>query len=154
MPTPRAASAAELEKALVTSVPIGATPDGAAAHSCGRRRPAPSARCSSPPSRALAGGDFRAAASYARQASEADPKNADAHRILGDAALAAGQDADAEREFTAAIVLDSANAKAELGLGGRRRAPEEVEHRGEPLSPRPGARIPRASPPRAASAAR
>ena len=109
--------AAEAEKALVSSVPIGANAEGAAA--------APPSAGGAPAigpllesaDRALAGGDFRAAASYARQASEADPRNADAHRILGDAALAAGQDADAEREFTAATVLDSANAKSELGLG-------------------------------------
>ena len=67
--------------------------------------------------KALAANDFRAASSFAKQAAEADPRNAEAHRILGDAALASGQNADAEREFTAAIVLESGNAKAELGLG-------------------------------------
>ena len=39
------------------------------------------------------------------------PKNAEAHRMLGDAALLGGQDGEAEREFTAAIVLDSGNAQ-------------------------------------------
>ncbi len=113
--------AAELEKGLVSSVPIGApaqegmpsapVPPGAPAP------PAAAAPLLESADRALREGDFRAAASFARQASEADPKNADAHRILGDAALALGQNADAEREFTAAIVLESASAKAELGLG-------------------------------------
>lgn len=109
--------ATEAEKAIVSSVPIGASsPEGAAA-------PAgiPGSATAVGPllesaERALTSDDFRAAASFARQASEADPKNADAHRILGDSALALGQNADAEREFTAAIVLESSNGKAELGL--------------------------------------
>jgi tetratricopeptide (TPR) repeat protein len=111
--------AAEAEKAIVSSVPIGAQPaDGGAAGSAGAPSPAAAAGpLLESADRALAAGDFRAAASFARQASEADPKNADAHRILGDSALALGQNADAEREFTAAIVLESASAKAELGLG-------------------------------------
>ncbi len=66
--------------------------------------------------KALAAGDYRAAASFARLASDADSKNAEAHRLLGDAALAGGQPAEAEREFTAAIVLEPGNAKAVFGL--------------------------------------
>lgn len=111
--------AAELEKGLVSSVPIGSgtgpTPEPPAAPGT------PAAPVSAAPllesaDKAIAAGDFKAAAFYARQASEADPRNADAHRILGDAALAANQNADAEREYTAAIVLDLANGKAEYGL--------------------------------------
>ena len=111
--------AAELEKGLVSSVPIGsgtgATPESPTAPG------APAAPASAAPllesaDKAIAAGDFKAAAFYARQASEADPRNADAHRILGDAALAANQNPDAEREYTAAIVLDLANGKAEYGL--------------------------------------
>lgn len=111
--------AAEAEKALVSSVPIGPSADGSAAPGAyPSAGPAPAVGpLLESAERAVSSGDFPAAASYARQASEADPKNADAHRILGDAALAAGSDADAEREFTAAIVLESANAKSELGLG-------------------------------------
>jgi tetratricopeptide (TPR) repeat protein len=111
--------AAEAEKALVSSVPIGPSADGSTAPAA--YPPAGAAPAVGPllesAERALSSGDFRAAASYARQASEADPKNAEAHRILGDAALAAGSESDAEREFTAATVLESANAKSELGLG-------------------------------------
>jgi tetratricopeptide (TPR) repeat protein len=107
--------AADLQKAPVSSAPIGApAAEGGP----------PSAPVPVPPSsllesatRALAAGDFRAASSFAKQAADADPKSAEAHRILGDAALAVGQNTDAEREFTAAIVLESANFRAELGLG-------------------------------------
>src|SRR4029079_15097281 len=67
--------------------------------------------------RYLASGDFRAAASYAKQASEADPRNSEAHRVAGEAALMGNQEGEAEREFTAAIGLDSQNAKAQMGLG-------------------------------------
>jgi len=111
--------AAEAEKALVSSVPIGApSPDGSSAVGPAPQTPAVAvAPLLESADRALAAGEFKAAASFARQASEADPKNADAHRILGDSALALGQNADAEREFTAATVLESASAKAELGLG-------------------------------------
>ena len=109
--------ATEAEKAIVSSVPIGASSSEGAAAPAGM----PGSATAVGPllesaERALTSDDFRAAASFARQASEADPKNADAHRILGDSALALGQNADAEREFTAAIVLESSNGKAELGL--------------------------------------
>ncbi len=106
--------AAELEKGSVSSAPIGAPLD-------------PGAPLEAPPvvsivpllenaEKALVGGDYRAAASYARQASEADPKSAEAHRLLGDAALLGGQGAEADREFTAAIVLEPGNTKAVFGL--------------------------------------
>ncbi len=106
--------AADLQKAPVSSAPseLGLGGRRGARRAPCRRRP-----CSNPPSKALAAGDFRAASSFAKQAADADPKSAEAHRILGDAALAAGQNTDAEREFTAAIVLESANFRAELGLG-------------------------------------
>ncbi len=111
--------AAEAEKALVSSVAIGPSANGGSATDASP--PAATAPAVGPllesAAQALSSGDFRAAASYARQASEADPKNAEAHRILGDAALAGGQDADAEREFTAAMVLEATNARSELGLG-------------------------------------
>jgi len=108
--------ASDLEKGLVSSTAIGAAPEGSAP-----APPSPGAGASvvsllETAERALAAGDFRAAAFSARQASEADPRNAEAHRLLGDAALAGGQDVEAEREFTAAVVLESSNAKAELGL--------------------------------------
>src|SRR5262249_51644360 len=100
-------------------VPIGgALPEGAATPAAA---PAPVPAAAGPllesADHALAAGDFRAASSFARQASEADPKNADAHRILGDAALALGQNNDGERGFRAGIALESASGKAEYGLG-------------------------------------
>lgn len=107
--------AADIEKGIVSSTPIGVPAGGETAEG------APLAPAAAPllesAEKAMAEGDARAAASFARQASEADPRNADAHRMLGDAALLAGQDAEAEREFTAAIVLESSNARAEYGMG-------------------------------------
>src|SRR5262249_62060716 len=64
-------------------------------------------------------GDYRGAQAIARRATEADPRSAEGHRLAGDAALALGQDGDAEREYAAAIVLDTANSGAEHGLGRR-----------------------------------
>ena len=61
-------------------------------------------------------GDYRNAQVIASRALDVDPKNSEAHRIIADACFALGKEADAEREYTAAIVLDSGNARAELGL--------------------------------------
>ena len=110
--------ASDLDKGLVSSVPIGGStePGTAAATESGAGAPAVTPLLESA-ERSLASGDFRAAASFARQASEADPKSAEAHRLQGEAALLAGSDAEAEREFTAAVTLESSNGKAELGLG-------------------------------------
>jgi tetratricopeptide (TPR) repeat protein len=107
--------AAELEKGAVGSAAIGTTPlePGAA--------PPPGFVPSIAPllesaEKSLASGDYRAAASYARQASETDPKSAEAHRLLGEASLQGGQGVDAERAFTAAIALEPRNTKAVYGL--------------------------------------
>ncbi len=106
--------AADLEKALVSSAPIGAPLDAGVAAPGG---PVPAiAPMIDSAEKALSAGDYRAAASFARLASDADPKNAEAHRLLGDAALLGGQPAEAEREFTAAIVLEPGNARAVFGL--------------------------------------
>ena len=110
--------ASELEKGAVSSAPIGASHD-AAAPATGAAPPPfvpPVAPLLESAEKSLAAGDYRAAASYARQASEADPKSAEAHRLLGDASLLAAQGAEAEREFTAAIVLEPGNTKAVFGL--------------------------------------
>ena len=104
--------AADLAKAPVSSAPIG----GPAAEGAPAAVPAAPSLLESA-NKALTIGDFRAASSFAKQAADADPRSAEAHRILGDAALALGQNTDAEREFTAAIVLDSASFRSELGLG-------------------------------------
>jgi tetratricopeptide (TPR) repeat protein len=107
--------AADLAKAPVSSAPIGApAAEGAAAVPAVPA--APSALLESA-NKALTAGDFRAASSFAKQAADADPRSAEAHRILGDAALALGQNTDAEREFAAAVVLDTASFRSELGLG-------------------------------------
>ena len=107
--------AADLEKALVSSAPIGTPLDTGALAAPGGPVPAIGPMLESA-EKALGAGDYRAAASFARLASDADPKNAEAHRLLGDAALLGGQPAEAEREFTAAIVLEPGNARAVFGL--------------------------------------
>ncbi len=107
--------AADLERALVSSAPIGTPLDAAPPAATGGPVPAVAPMLESA-SKALAAGDYRAAASFARLASDADPRNAEAHRLLGDAALFGGQPAEAEREFTAAIVLEPGNARAVFGL--------------------------------------
>src|SRR5262249_5590261 len=107
--------AAELEQGLVSSAPIGAPVTPAVSS------PAPVTSGAAPlveaAENAMRVGDFRSAQSIAHRALDADPQSAEAHRIAGDAALALGQDADAEREYTAAVVLDASNSGAELGLG-------------------------------------
>jgi Flp pilus assembly protein TadD len=108
--------ATELEQTLVSSAPIGAP-----AAPPPSQTPAPVSASAAPlveaAENATRVGDYRSAQSIARRALEADPKNAEAHRIAGDAALALGQDAEAEREYTAAVVLDASSSGAELGLG-------------------------------------
>lgn len=106
---------ADIEKGSVSSTPIGAAPLETAG--TGTSLAVAVGPLIEDAESALAKGDFRTAGALARQASEADPRNAEAHRIAGDAALAGGQDVDAEREYSAAVVLDSGNPKAELGLG-------------------------------------
>ena len=108
--------ASDLEQGSVTSAPISApvapsTPAG----------PAPLLANTAPmiaeAEAAMRAGDYRGAQAAARRATEADPRSAEGHRLAGDAALALGQDGDAEREYAAAIVLDAANSGAEFGLG-------------------------------------
>ncbi|MFY9551187.1 MAG: tetratricopeptide repeat protein [Thermoanaerobaculia bacterium] len=109
--------ASDIDKGLVSSVPIGVPVDGGGSSGGAPSPAAVVAPLLENAEAALSKGDFRTAAAVARQASEADPRSAEAHRILGDAALQTGQDADAEREYTASIVLDSSNPRSELGLG-------------------------------------
>jgi tetratricopeptide (TPR) repeat protein len=107
--------ATDLERGLVTSSPIGAAAPAAPAP------PMPSSAGNIAPlleaaDRALKDGDFRGAQTMAARAAEIDSKSSEAHRIAGDAALMLSQDAEAEREYTAATVLDAGNARAEFGL--------------------------------------
>ena len=104
--------AVELEKGGVSSAPIGGAPELAP----GAGYLPPVAPLLESAEKALASGDYRAAASFARQATEADPRSAEAHRLLGDASLMGNQSAEAEREFTAAIALEPGNARAVYGL--------------------------------------
>jgi tetratricopeptide (TPR) repeat protein len=108
--------AAELEKGTVSSAPIGAAPLEPGTTPEGASFASPIVPLLESAEKALASGDYRASASFARQASESDPKSAEAHRLLGDASLLGGQGAEAEREFTAAIVLEPGNTKAVFGL--------------------------------------
>ena len=109
--------ASDLERGLVTTAPIGA-PVPAPSPAAG---PAPSssgtAQMLDSAEKAMQTGDFRGAQAMARRALDLDPRSAEAHRVAGDASLALGQEADAEREYAAAIVLDAGNSGAEYGLG-------------------------------------
>ncbi len=109
--------ASDLERGLVTAVPIGApvpAPAPGPSSAAGALNVSPLLEAAE---NAIKGGDFRGAQSIATRALDADPKSSDAHRLVADAALSLGQEADAEREYTAAIVLDSGNSRAEYGLG-------------------------------------
>ena len=107
--------ASELEHNVVTAAPLPGTAPGSPP-------PAPGGTVVSiaplleSSEAALKNGDFRNAQVIASRALDVDPKSSEAHRIIADAAFALGREADAEREYTAAITLDLANARAELGL--------------------------------------
>jgi tetratricopeptide (TPR) repeat protein len=112
----------QIERALVTSGPIGnpAAPGPGAPPAALAASPAATANLApllDAAEGALRAGDFRTASAIAAKAAEADSRSAEAHRIAGDAAWGLGQEGDAEREYTAAVVLDSASWRAELGLG-------------------------------------
>jgi tetratricopeptide (TPR) repeat protein len=109
--------ATDLEKGLVVTAPIGSSPPPTGSAPV----PVASASANIAPlleaaERAGRDGDLRGAATMAAKAIELDPRSSEAHRLAGDAALALGQDADAEREYTASVVLDSASGKSEFGL--------------------------------------
>ncbi len=106
--------ATDLERGLVTTVPIGAPPPGPVPTA--GPPPASIAPLLEAAERALKDGDVRGVQTMAARALEMDPKSSEAHRVAADASLALGQDAEAEREYTAAIVLDAGNPRAELGL--------------------------------------
>jgi tetratricopeptide (TPR) repeat protein len=109
--------ATELERGLVVTAPIGTSPPALAPTP---PTVAPMATNVGPlldsAQRAVRDGDLRGAQAMAAKAVELDPRSSDAHRLAGDAAIGLGQDAEAEREYTAAVVLDSTNARAEFGL--------------------------------------
>jgi tetratricopeptide (TPR) repeat protein len=104
--------ASDAEKALITSAPIGAGGIPAPGAVGG----VDAAALLETAQNALDSGDARVAEALARRAAEADPKNAEAHRIAAEADLALDQLDDAERGFAAAIALDSNNKRAQFGL--------------------------------------
>lgn len=108
--------ASDLERNVVTAAPLpGAGPAAAPPAAPGPGvSVAPLLESSEA---ALKKGDYRNAQVIASRALDVDPRSSEAHRIIADAALALGREADAEREYTAAITFDLANARAELGLG-------------------------------------
>jgi tetratricopeptide (TPR) repeat protein len=109
--------ASDLERGLVTTTPIGAPVPAPSAVSGPPAAGSGTAQMLEAAEKAMLAGDFRGAQAMARRALDLDPRSADAHRIAGDASLALGQEADAEREYAAAIVLDAGNSGAEYGLG-------------------------------------
>jgi tetratricopeptide (TPR) repeat protein len=108
--------ASDLERGLVTTVPIGTPPplppSGDLSPSPGAVAPLLEAA-----EKAADAGDFRGSLAMARRALDLDPKSSEAHRAAGDASLALGLEADAEREYTAALLMEAGNAGAEYGLG-------------------------------------
>jgi tetratricopeptide (TPR) repeat protein len=110
--------ASELEKSLVTTGPISTSPSGPG----GPPVQGPATAGAAVPvienaEALLKASDYRGARAAASRALELDPKSAEAHRIVGDAAFALGLEGDAEREYTAALVLETANSRSEVGLG-------------------------------------
>jgi len=106
--------ASDLQKGLVTSSPISGAPAGT-----GPTPIEPGVNVLpllDASDKALKAGDLAGATTHARRAADLDPRSAEAHRLLGEIAAAGGQEADAEREFTAAVVLDASNGRAEFGL--------------------------------------
>jgi tetratricopeptide (TPR) repeat protein len=98
--------ATDLEKGLVQTSPIATAPP--LTSSSASNAPASSAApLVDAAEAALKNADYRGAQAMATRALDADPRSSDARRILGDTALALGQEGDAEREFTAALVLDA-----------------------------------------------
>ena len=140
MPTPRAARPPSSRRRWSAPFRSAATAERRRRRdSFDRAARRPSGRCSSPPTAPSRPATSARPRPTRGRPPRPIPKNADAHRILGDAALAAGQDADAEREFTAADRPRLGQREVGARPRRRRRAPEEVEHRGQPLPPRPRA---------------
>jgi len=104
--------ASEIERNLITSSTLGgpAPPGGSAAG------PGAAVAWLQSASNLLREGDARGAEAAVRRALEADPRNAEAHALLGNLLLFGDKEPDAEREFTAAVGIDPANALSQYGL--------------------------------------
>jgi Tfp pilus assembly protein PilF len=107
--------ASDLERSVVTAIPLPGTAPAASPGAAAGAGVSVAPLLESSEA-ALKRGDFRNAQVIASRALDVDAKNAEAHRLIADACFALGKEADAEREYTAAIVLDSSNARSELGL--------------------------------------
>jgi tetratricopeptide (TPR) repeat protein len=105
--------ASDIERGLITATSIGGPAPPGSAPVTG---PVASAAWLQSAENLVRSGDARGAEAAARRAIEADPRNADAHGLLGDLLLLAGKEADAEREFTAAVALDASSARSQYGL--------------------------------------
>src|SRR5262249_52977896 len=109
--------ATDLERGLVTTAPIGVPPPAPSPAPGAYPSPGGIAPLLEAAQKAEEIGDFRSSQAMARRALDFDPKSSEAHRLAGDASLALNQDGEAEREYTAAILLDAGNGGAEYGLG-------------------------------------
>jgi tetratricopeptide (TPR) repeat protein len=105
--------ASDIERGLITATPIGGPAPPGSAPVTG---PVAATAWLQSAENLVRSGDARGAEAAARRALEADNRNADAHGLLGDLLLANGKEADAEREFTAAVALDASNARSQYGL--------------------------------------
>ena len=107
--------ASDLERNVVTAAPLAGTAPAAPPPAAGGAGISVAPLLESSEA-ALKTGDYRNAQVIASRALDVDPKSSEAHRVIADAAFGLGREADAEREYTAAIGLDQSNARAELGL--------------------------------------
>jgi tetratricopeptide (TPR) repeat protein len=105
--------ASDIDRGVITSSPIGGPPPPGSSPVTG---PVAATAWLQSAENLLKSGDARGAEAAARRAIEADPRNADAHGLLGDLLLSSGKEADAEREYAQATSLDASNARAQYGL--------------------------------------
>lgn len=105
--------ASDIERGVITSTTLGGPAPPGSAPITG---PVAAAAWLQSAENLLRSGDARGAEAAARRAIEADPRNADAHGLLGDLLLASGKESDAEREYTLATSLDASNARSQYGL--------------------------------------
>ncbi|HYB54500.1 MAG TPA: tetratricopeptide repeat protein [Thermoanaerobaculia bacterium] len=104
--------ASDIERGLITTTPIG----GSAPPAAGVTGPVAASAWLQSAENLVRAGDARGAEAGARRAIEADPRNADAHGLLGDLLLASGKETEAEHEFTTAMSLDASQVRSHYGL--------------------------------------
>jgi tetratricopeptide (TPR) repeat protein len=104
--------ASDIERGVITTTSIGSLAPGSAPVT----GPVAATAWLQSAENLVRSGDARGAEAAARRAIEADSRNADARGLLGDLLLATGKEADAEREFTAAVSTDASNSRSQYGL--------------------------------------